>query len=457
MQQRYLPTTAVRCIRRSAEAPDPRLTACAARCFLRLALLTTLALFPALYVFSNTARAQTEEPQSRTLTLQEALAKALEHNKELAAFGYRLEEQEGRVQQAGLLPNPQLNLLIEDAAGSGIYNGLDSAQTTLSLEWVLEQRLRRRRVDAAQARSALLISDAEILRLDVAAETALKFLSSLANQAQMRSAGEAVALAEDTVIAVKRRVRVGKAPSAELTRAEAEFAIARLAQDDVAHDLSSAYHRLAAQWGEREPTFSQVNGDLLTLPTTPSFASLTARIEQNPRIARFLSEERLAKASQHLAETQRWPTLRPTVGIRRYEATDDVALVAELKFPLPLFDRNQGQISASRAALARTRADAEAARVRVHTTLFESYQELQRHLHRANTLRDIIVPGLTKALEEARLGYEQGRYSYFEWGSVQADLLEARSALVEASAGAHRLVISLERLTGVPVAQPGGA
>jgi cobalt-zinc-cadmium efflux system outer membrane protein len=181
--------------------------------------------------------------------------------------------------------------------------------------------------------------------------------------------------------------------------------------------------------------------------------SLTARIEQNPKIARLLSEERIAKANQRLAEARRWPSLRPVVGVRHYAETDDVSVVAGLKVPLPLFNRNQGQIAATRAALARTRSDAEAARVRVHTAIFEVYQEMQRHQHRAAALRDEIVPRLAKAFEETHRGYEQGRYSYFEWRSVQADLLAARSALVEDSAGAHRRVISLERLTGEGVAQ----
>ena len=139
--------------------------------------------------------------------------------------------------------------------------------------------------------------------------------------------------------------------------------------------------------------------------------------------------------------------------MRHYGATDDVAIVAGVRVSLPFFNRNQGQISAAQAVVARTRADAEAVRVRVHTALFEVYEEMQHHLHRASTLRDEIIPRLTEALEETRQGYEQGRYSYFEWRSVQADLLVARSALVEDSAGVHRRVISLERLTGVGVAR----
>ena len=65
----------------------------------------------------------------------------------------------------------------------------------------------------------------------------------LANQARLVHADEGVSLAKDTVEAVKRRVRAGKAPEVELTRAEAELATTRLARDDVTHELFIAYHR----------------------------------------------------------------------------------------------------------------------------------------------------------------------------------------------------------------------
>lgn len=454
MQRNTLPASAVRCTRRRSQATVLLLDPSTTRRFSRRALVAAVALASTLSSLPDSAGAQTAGLQERALGLQEALARTLEHNKELAAFEYRLDEQAGRLEQASLVPNPELHLALEDVAGSGRYKGFDSAQTTLSLEWVLERRIRKRRVGVAEARSASLVSDAEILRLDVAAETAQRFLTSLASQARLGQADEAVSLAEDTVVAVKRRVRAGIAPGAELMRAEAALATTTLAREDVTHELSASYHRLAAQWGKIEPGFAHVSGELLTLPTTESFASLTERIEQNPQLTRFVSEARVAQADLRLAEARRWPTLRPTLGVRRYEATDDTALVAELTIPLPLFSRNQGRVSESRAALARTRADADAARVRVHASLFELYEELQHHFHRAHTLRDEIIPRLTKALEGTRRGYEQGRYSYFEWRSVQADLLETRNELVEASTGAHRLVIALERLTGERVARP---
>lgn len=451
MHQTCFPDTANCRVRRGAE-PIGFPPSTSARFMPPPALSVVLAL-AATFWLAGISGAEVVDGQGSALDLQEALARALTHNKELAAFEHRLAEQDGRVEQAGLPPNPVLQLTVEDFAGGGDFEGFDSAQTTLSLGWVLERSIRRRRVAAAEAGSALLLTDAEILRLDLAAETAQRFLNSLANQARLENAKEAVSLAEDTVSAVKRRVRAGKSPHAELSRAEAELATANLARDDVEHELAIAYHRLAAQWGDVELGFSRVKGDLLSLPTTEPLSKIQGRVDQNPRLARFVSEERVAKANLRLAETKRWPTLRPSIGVRRYETSDDFALVAGLSIPLPVLNRNQGRLSESRAALSRTRADSEAVRVRVHTSLFEVYQEFQHHIHRADTLRDEVIPRLSKALDETRRGYEKGRYSYFEWRSVQADLLEARNELVEASTGAHRLVIALERLTGERVAK----
>lgn len=385
------------------------------------------------------------------LPLEQALEKALRQNKGLAGLGHRLAESAGRLEQAGLLPNPELGLAVEDFAGGDDFEGFDQAQTTLSLEWVLEGRLRRERVQVAEAGSALAAADAEIQRLEVAADTAEHFLESLAGQARLERAQEAIGLGEQTVVAVSRRVRAGKAPRAELARAEAELAADRLAKDDVDHELSIAYHRLAAQWGEAEPRFSRVEGDLLALPAVAPYDELLASLERNPQLARYATQERLAKANLKLAQVRRWPTVRPSIGVRRFEETDDFALVAGVHLPIPLLNRSQGDVSGARASIARARAEADAGRVQLQTTLFALHEELQHHIHRAETLRAEVIPRLAEALEGTRHGYERGRYGYFELRSVQADLLRAEGELLEASAGAHRLVVALERLMGEKV------
>jgi cobalt-zinc-cadmium efflux system outer membrane protein len=419
----------------------------------RLTRQTGACLF--LLLFSTSVRAESGlVNHGRTIGLTEAVTRTMARNPELIAFGHQLQAQDGRVLQAGLAPNPELSITVENAFGTGKFSGTDVAETTLSIAWIMERGVRQRRLDTARASVSLLAVEADIMRLDAAAETARLFFSCLSSQAQMVSANEAVQLAQETVKAVQKRVKAGKSPQAELARAQAELARMKLNREDFEHELLSASRRLAAQWGETEPGFTRVSGEILSLPNPESFATLKTRIDQNPEFARFLSKKRVDEAELRLAKAQRKPDWLISAGVRRLEITNDEALVANITLPLVLRNRNQGDIAEARANLAQTNADANAARIRIETSLFVIYQELQHSLHRAKTFHDDVIPYIEQALTDTRSAYELGRYSYFEWRTVQEDLLAARSALVEASVDAHQNVIEIERLTGVRIAQP---
>ena len=151
------------------------------------------------------------------------------------------------------------------------------------------------------------------------------------------------------------------------------------------------------------------------------------------------------------------PNWRVYAGLRRIERTDDLALVGGITIPLAVRDRNQGRIAEARANVGRIDAEATAARVRIETALFVLYQELRHNTQLADRLTEDVIPRLERALADTRRAYELGRYSYFEWTVVQAEVLEANNDLLEASIGAHRIVIEIERLTGVQFALPATA
>ena len=399
--------------------------------------------------------AQTEPPETLpAIGLPEALARTIARNPELIVFGYQLEAAEGRLQQARLAPNPELGVVVENAFGTDAFRGVDSAETTVTLGWILERGVRQRLIDAASAGVSLRTVDAEIIRVDAAAETARRFVVSLAYQGRLLNAVEGVRLAEETVTAVRSRVAASRALDAELARAEAELARAELLEEDFEHELLSAYHRLSAQWGETQPDFGSVSGDLQRLPATEPFALLLSRAEQNPELARYMSQQRLYEAELHLAEAQSKPSWRVYAGLRRIEFTEDFAVVGGITIPLAVRDRNQGRIAEARANLARTDAEATAARVYIETALFVLYQELLLNTKLARRLNQDVIPRFERALADTRRAYELGRYSYFEWSVVQAELLEANNDLLEANIGAHRIIIEIERLTGVRFSRP---
>ena len=394
------------------------------------------------------------EPNSSSIGLREAVLKTIEYNPSLRALDYQLKAQQGRVAQAGLAPAPVLNLELEDFLGTGDNQGIDSAQATLSIGWVLERGTRQRYMDAAQAGSFLIQAEADIHRLDAAAETARLYLVSLAYQAREVYADKTVRLAEQTIKSVRKRVKAGKTPEAELFRAQAELARRKLEREDIEHEVISANRRLAAQWGESVPNFARVEGDITNLPQVASFEVLKSQLHENPEFARLLSDQLLKKAQLQLALAQDKPSWRLTAGVRHTNDGDDQAFVAGITVPIGGRTRNPGRIAEARANLEKTNSDEYAARIRIKTALYVLYEKLQHSLHVIETVRGEMIPPLEKSLTETRRAYNLGRYSYLELRSVQAELLDAQNALVEASIDAQHNIIEIERLTGVRIAQP---
>ncbi|MBM4337813.1 MAG: TolC family protein, partial [Deltaproteobacteria bacterium] len=130
------------------------------------------------------------------LSLEDALAAGLLHSPELAADAYEVRAREAALLQAGALPNPTLELDLEDFGGGGEFSGVDSAQTTLLVGQRIELGGKRAaRIALASADRDLAAWDYEVRRIDVLTRTAGAFVDVLAAQERRRLADEVLGLA----------------------------------------------------------------------------------------------------------------------------------------------------------------------------------------------------------------------------------------------------------------------
>lgn len=403
----------------------------------------------------QTAAGGQSTPVGRIVALDDALALTMARNPVLVAFGYQVEAAEGRFQQATIRPNPELEVSVNDALGSGGFRALKSAEATVSIAWAIERGVRRRQIEIARADVGLAELDARILRLDVAAETARRFIAGLAYQERLGFAAEQIRLAERTIEAVRHRVDAGRSPQAALSRARAGLVRAELLEEGYGHELRSARHRLSAQWGESEPDFEALAGDLRMLPVPEPVEILLGRVERNPDLARFLSRERIAHAELRVARARSRPDWRVYAGVRRFEPSGDVALIGGLAVPFGVRDRHLGRIAEKNAAIRRIAGERQAARVEVESAVHALHQELRHGVEVAAVVRDRLVPELERALADVERTYRLGGATYDQLAQVQAELLNARHDDLESGIGAHETLVELQRLTGEVVLAPG--
>jgi cobalt-zinc-cadmium efflux system outer membrane protein len=402
------------------------------------------------------ARAASAAEEGGPLTLAGAVDRALEGRPELTGFQFTQRIQDARLAEAGLKPRPEVELLLEDALGTGAHSGLESAQTSLILSQVLELGGKREGREAlVEAGSARLLNEHAARQLDVVAEVARRFVVVLEGQQRYDLAAEALGVAEASQTRVDERVQASRSPPAEAARAGVQLWDARLLLEDAEHELEIAKHFLAAAMGEDEVRFGRAKGDLMTLPPVESFESLAARLPRTPDLLQFASEERVHDAEIRLAELQRRADPMLTLGARRYEQGNDVALVAGIT--VPLFSGRTAQPVIERAKAQRELAGSgrEARRLRLQAQLFSALTQLQHELGLSRILRDELLPRLNTALEQAAYAYERGRFSYLEWTVAQRELLEGRMRLLESAGRFHVLRIEIERLTGTGLAAAG--
>ena len=392
-----------------------------------------------------------EEP-SGALTLRDAIGLALMHNPRLEAFAWEVRAREALTIQAGLRPNPELDIEVENVAGSGDFGGVESAEMTVGLSQILElggKRTKRRQV--AQLEQELAAWDYETLRIDVLTEATKSFVQVLAAQERVSLAEDLIRVAEQVLESVARRVRAGAVSPVEETRARVELATNRVEREIVLHELTAARTHLAATWGSNMPRFSAAMGDLESTTPPPTLEVLSQSIEQNPHLARLSTELESQRAAVAFEKALRAPDLSLGAGVRRFSETDDTALVLGAALPLLVFDRNQGAARAADNRLARVQAESRAAAVEVRAELATVYEEFGATYGEVVALRDAILPEAQLASDTVRDAYMRGLFGFTDVLEAQRNLYELRGRYFEALARYHVAKANLERLIAEPL------
>lgn len=385
------------------------------------------------------------------LQLPDALALALRGNPDLAAFSCEVRAAEARVLQAGLLPNPELELAVDEYDRDGA--GFDSAETSVTLGQLFELGGKRRwRKRMAEAEGELAGWDYESKRLDVFAETAQRFTAVQAAQERLALARSGVELATQVDRAVSLRVEAGKEPPLQASKSAAELEMARLEADEAGNALGNARRKLAAMWGAPQAGFENVQGDLKSvMKDVPALEVLQSHLVNNPELARWEPELCLRRAALSAEKAARIPDLQGSVGYLQYEEDDTDALAFGAGLPLPLFDRNQGNIAAARHSLAKAEAERSATEVALEADLAEAHALLRMALQRVVALREKVVPAMEEAFRAAHEGYQQGKFGFLDMLDAQRGLFDAKIALLEAQGGYQSALIDIQRLTGTDI------
>lgn len=389
-----------------------------------------------------------QEPvNSALLTLDMAVQRTLEQHPQLSVYVHKLEAYQGLVDQAGVGERLQVDMEIEDFAGDDRYQSFDNAQSTLSLRWIAQGARRDSRIQAAQAASSQVEIQHQIAALDLSAQTARFYIKALVEEQRLILAQKTVKQAKNNVAAIKRRVDIGSSPEFEHLQAKAERAQQELEAEDLQHEIVATRYQLAAQWGGERTDF-RLLGDVFKIPAMGSVEQQFEQLKQHPSLELFVTQQRIAESEMALARIEANPQWQFSVGVRRYEATEDFGMVAGISVPLGKDRSSEGKIRSLQARQAEYDSESAALQRQMNTRLYVLLQEINHSQHVIETLNQQVIPALSDAQAQATRAFETGRLGYQQWSAIQYKKLAAQQDLLTAYEAIHLQHIELQRLTG---------
>ncbi len=401
--------------------------------------------------------------EASNLTLHDAVSLALLRNPELAAFSKEMRALEGATLQAGLLRNPELSVNVENVGNiqklRGDINAPDSIVqevvqqvTTIRIGQLIELGGKRTaRVNAALLGEELAAKDYETKRIEIIARVAGVFTEVLAAQERLKLAAETNQVAQNVVSTVMGRVQAGKVPPIEETRVQIGLSTTRIEQEQAQRDLISARRRLALLWNSSSPQFDKVLGDMEIMTAPPNFQVLEKRVLDNPMALRAMKNIEHRKALLEVEQTRRIPNLTLNAGIVNYALVGGNTAIASIMMPLPLFDRNQGNLKEAYQRVDKAEDEQTMMELRLKTELAQTYEAMLAAWSEINLLREEILPGAKSAFHVIRRGYELGKFGLLELLDAQRVLFQNQLLYVRALANYQRLMNDIERLIAAPI------
>jgi cobalt-zinc-cadmium efflux system outer membrane protein len=417
---------------------------------IRLLAIVALGLF--LTTVSGQAFAQnlsiTEAETKKSLSLQDALQR-IQSSPAIKAAGKSVEVKQGFARQAGLLPNPEIAVEVENFGGKDEFKGLDGAEITVALSQLIEIGGKRSARKTAAGHDLNLAKwDYQSQKQDLQLATMKAFYAVLTAQERLGQANQLLSLAEQGYQTVADRVEAGKVSPIQKLRASVELNMARNRFESAKRQQIQARHTLASKWGDSAPDFDTVVGVFGDLNEPPEWDALQTDFLSNSDVQRWQSELANKKAVLDLERAGTIPDVTLVFGVRKFRETNANALVAGLEFPLPFFDRNQGGRMAAQAQVSQSVYRRDAAIAELTSGLQSAYQDLLAAHYQARGIQQEIMPAAEQANEAAQIGYREGKFDFLDALDAQRTLFEVKAEYINAFSAYHAARLDVMRMAG---------
>jgi len=372
----------------------------------------------------GTLRGQNATQGPVTITLDQAIELALQQNHSLLANRTNVQQNLAQEVTANLRPNPTLFAdwaylpLTTPDGGWGAYLH-DLSEIDAGMSYTIERGGKRaRRLQAAKDTTTVTRSQVVDNERTLTYQVASDFINVQLASSMVDLAQQNLKSFQDTVDVAQNQYRAGgisendfQKIKLQLMQFETDLETARLTRAQALSDLRQ-------QLGyESIPADFDVSGVFEYQPLAVNLDQLQAKaLDNRPDLRAAVQGITAAKSQLELAKANGKQDLGVTGNYSHVNAGNRVTFAVNI--PLPIFDRNQGEIARTQVAVTQARQQEAAARGQVLTDVKQAYDALASSDRVAQMFR-------TTYLDVAQRSRDISEYSYRRGAGTLLDFLDA--------------------------------
>jgi cobalt-zinc-cadmium efflux system outer membrane protein len=370
-------------------------------------------------------------PQRPGLRLDDFEQMALANNPTVGQVQANLRVAAGLVRQAGLYPNPTVGYYGDEIRGG--YSGGGKQGGFVSQTIVLGGKLRAaRRVAEVQANQ--VETSGQVQRLRILNNVRTAFYQVLAAQRLVEVRQNLAKLAGDATQTSLQLANVGQADRPDILQAQVEQQQANVAMTVAEQNLLSSWRLLAAVVGKPDLAIVRLDGDLDAVPDLNYEEWVATTLRESPAIKLVQQEVERVEASLTQARKAPIPDLQVTgILVQNYEPLETtrkptgVQGGAQIGVQLPIFNRNQGAISAAKGEI-------ESARQELARLKLQLQRDLATMFRDYNSARLIVQQYKAEMLPRAEQAYRLYQTNYQKMAGAYPQVLISQRTLFQLEA-----------------------
>lgn len=382
--------------------------------------------------------------KSDALSVDQLETLAMQHNPTLEQARAETWKAYGRYVQAGLYPNPEVGYAASEVGNdgrAGQQGGYFQQEFVFGNKLALSQKIGAAERTAAE--HSLTLQE-----LRVRNNVRLEYYAILAATRSRDIAGQLLEVAESAAALAKLRYENGEGTRIDELQARGEQQRAAVAVAQAENIVAAAWKRMLAVVGDPTLQPQQLAGRLESEPLPEiAFDELLARLENtSPQIRLAEAWIDRARAAYERAEVEPIPNLTLQNTVQYDDSTQYTVVGIQATLPIPVFNRNQGNITAAEQEWIQASRETRRLRLSLKRDLADRWQQFANARVQVDRYRNEVLPTVSETLKLTREAYEAGETDYLRLLTAQRSYAETYREYIAALGTAWQEAVRLNGL-----------